>query len=157
MTCCPPQTGALVAHLGTAIEFTLPAILLVSKGGTIGWLAAAGMIVFHLHILSTFPLAVPLEWNVFMIFGVLFLFGHYGSLPLSSSNDPLLLVILALTCVGDPDPRQLPPGPDLLPALDALLRRQLGDQPVAVSQAGRGGGEARSERSSSRRRSSSSS
>ncbi len=98
----PSSAGALAAHMGTAMEFTLPAILLLSQGGTIGWLAAAGMIVFHLHILSTFPLAVPLEWNVFMIFGVLFLFGHYGSLPLSSFNDPLLLVILALTCVAIP-------------------------------------------------------
>jgi hypothetical protein len=98
----PSSAGAFAAHLGTAMEFTLPAILLVSKGGTIGWLAAAGMIVFHLHILSTFPLAVPLEWNIFMIFGVLFLFGHYGSLPLSTLDDPLLLLILAVTCVGIP-------------------------------------------------------
>ncbi|MFI5028432.1 MAG: DUF3556 domain-containing protein, partial [Solirubrobacterales bacterium] len=98
----PSSTGEFAAHLGTAMEFTLPAILLVSKGGTIGWLAAAGMIIFHLHILSTFPLAVPLEWNVFMIFGILFLFGHYGSVPLSTLNDPLLLVILAITCVGIP-------------------------------------------------------
>jgi hypothetical protein len=98
----PSSTGALAAHLGTAMEFTLPAILLVSKGGTIGWLAAIGMIVFHLHILSTFPLAVPLEWNVFMIFGILFLFGHYGSVPLSTLDDPFLLLILATTCVGIP-------------------------------------------------------
>jgi hypothetical protein len=98
----PSSTGVLAAHLGTAMEFALPAVLLVSKGGTIGWLAAAGMIVFHLHILSTFPLAVPLEWNVFMIFGILFLFGHYGSVPLSSLDDPLLILILAVTCVGIP-------------------------------------------------------
>jgi hypothetical protein len=60
------------------------------------------MVIFHAHILSTFPLAVPLEWNVFMIFGVLFLFGHYGSVPFSTIDDPLLLVILALVCVGLP-------------------------------------------------------
>jgi len=60
------------------------------------------MVIFHAHILSTFPLAVPLEWNVFMIFGLLFLFGHYGSVPFSTIDDPLLLVILAVTCVGFP-------------------------------------------------------
>ena len=60
------------------------------------------MIVFHLHILSTFPLAVPLEWNVFMIFGILFLFGHYGDVPWSTLDDPLLIAILAVTCVGIP-------------------------------------------------------
>jgi len=95
----PSTLGALSAHLGTVIEFTLPAILLVSQGGTIGTIAVAGMVIFHLHILSTFPLAVPLEWNVFMIFGLLFLFGHYGDMPFSTVDDPLLLAILAVTCV----------------------------------------------------------
>ena len=88
--------------MGTVIEFTLPFLLLVSSGGVVGTIAVAGMIIFHLHILSTFPLAVPLEWNIFMIFGLLFLFGHYGSVPFSTLEDPLLLVILALTCVGLP-------------------------------------------------------
>jgi len=98
----PSSTGALVAHLGTAMEFTLPFILLASRGGTLGTIAAAGMIIFHLHILSTFPLAVPLEWNVFMIFGILFLFGHYGDVPLSTLDNPLLIAFLAVTCVGIP-------------------------------------------------------
>jgi hypothetical protein len=84
------------------MEFTLPLLLLVTSGGVVGAIAAAGMVVFHVHILSTFPLAVPLEWNIFMIFGVLFLFGHYGSVPLSTLDDPLLIAIMAVTCVGIP-------------------------------------------------------
>ena len=153
----PSETGALAAHMGTVIEFTLPLILLLSQGGTIGTLAAAGMIVFHLHILSTFPLAVPLEWNVFMIFGILFLFGHYGDVPLSTLDDPLLIADPRGHLRRHPDPRQLPPRPDLVPALDALLRRQLGDEPVAVPQGERGRGEARPQDRRRRRRSSSSS
>jgi len=98
----PSRLGTLDAHLGTAIEFTLPAILLVTSGGVLGTIAVAGMIVFHLHILSTFPLAVPLEWNIFMIFGLLFLFGHYGDVPFSTLEDPPLLAILAVTCVAVP-------------------------------------------------------
>jgi len=98
----PSQLGALAAHLGTVMEFTLPMVLLFSQGGTIGALAAAGMVVFHVHILSTFPLAVPLEWNVFMIFGILFLFGHYGDVPWSTIDNPLVIAILALLCVGIP-------------------------------------------------------
>jgi Transmembrane protein of unknown function (DUF3556) len=98
----PSSMGALTAHLGTVMEFTLPLILLVSQGGWIGTIAVAGMVIFHLHILSTFPLAVPLEWNIFMIFGVLFLFGHYGDMSFSTLDDPLLLAILAVTCVGLP-------------------------------------------------------
>jgi len=98
----PSEVGRLSAHMGTVIEFTLPLLLLVSSGGIVGTIAVAGMIVFHLHILSTFPLAVPLEWNVFMIFGLLFLFGHYGAVPFSSLDAPLLIAILAVTCVGIP-------------------------------------------------------
>ena len=98
----PSSTGALAAHLGTVIEFTLPLILLVSGGGMVGTIAVAGMVIFHVHILSTFPLGVPLEWNIFMIFGLLFLFGHYGDVPFSTLDDPLLIAIMAVTCVGIP-------------------------------------------------------
>jgi hypothetical protein len=98
----PSRLGAFDAHLGTVIEFTLPLILILTQGGLLGTLALVGMVIFHVHIFSTFPLAVPLEWNVFMIFGLFFLFGHYADVPWSSVADPLLLVILALVCVGLP-------------------------------------------------------
>ncbi|MDQ2629772.1 MAG: DUF3556 domain-containing protein, partial [Actinomycetota bacterium] len=98
----PSRIGALSAHLGTVIEFTLPLILILTQGGLLGTIALVGMVIFHVHIFSTFPLAVPLEWNVFMIFGLFFLFGHYADVPFSTVDDPLLLVILALICVGLP-------------------------------------------------------
>jgi len=98
----PSRLGELDAHIGTLTEFTLPLILLLTQGGLLGTLALAGMVLFHVHIFSTFPLAVPLEWNVFMIFGLFFLFGHYADTPWSSIDDPLLLVILGLICVGLP-------------------------------------------------------
>ena len=88
----PSRYAKLGAHLGTAVEFGLPLLLLVTAGGTIGTIAVIGMLLFHVHITSTFALGVPLEWNLFMIFGLLFLFGHYGDVPLSTLDDPLLLV-----------------------------------------------------------------
>ena len=98
----PSSTGALAAHIGTVMEFTLPLLLLVAPSGPLLSIAVVGMVIFHVHIFSTFPLAVPLEWNVFMIFGILFLFGHYGAVPLSTLDEPLLIAILAVTCVGIP-------------------------------------------------------
>ena len=98
----PGWRAAAAAHLGTAIEFALPITLFLSSGGVIGTIAVIGMIIFHVHITSTFPLAVPLEWNLFMIFGILFLFGHYGDVPLSTLDSPLLLAILLVICVGIP-------------------------------------------------------
>ena len=98
----PSATGALAAHMGTVVEFTLPLILLCAPSGPLLTIAVVGMIIFHIHIFSTFPLGVPLEWNIFMIFGILFLFGHYGGVPLSTLDDPLLIAIMAVTCVGIP-------------------------------------------------------
>jgi hypothetical protein len=98
----PSRQSSFAAHLGTVIEFALPITLFTVRGGTIQTLAMIGMIVFHIHITSTFPLAVPLEWNLFMIFGLLYLFGHYGDVPLSTLDNPVLIAFLLVTSVGLP-------------------------------------------------------
>jgi hypothetical protein len=98
----PSRFAAMAAHAGTVTEFTLPLLLLITQGGTIGTIAVVGMILFHIHITSTFPLAVPLEWNLFMIFGLLFLFGHYGDVPWSTLDSPLLIAILIALGVAMP-------------------------------------------------------
>jgi hypothetical protein len=82
------------SHIGTVMEYGLPLLLLLSDGGTLGWIAVIGMLIFHAHITSTFPLAVPLEWNLFMMFGLVYLFGEYGEVPLSTFDNPLLLAIV---------------------------------------------------------------
>lgn len=114
----PSPVAAFAAHSGTVIEFGLPLVLMLSSGGLVGTLAVIGMVVFHIHITSTFPLAVPLEWNLFMIFGLLFLFGEYGDVPLSTLDDPLLIVILAVLGIGLPVLGNL--RPDLVSFLPAM-------------------------------------
>lgn len=98
----PSSVSAFAAHLGTVMEFSLPLLLLVTSGGTVAALAVVGMIIFHVHITSTFPLAVPLEWNLFMIFGILYLFAENGAVPFSTLDDPLLIALLLLIGVGMP-------------------------------------------------------
>ncbi len=98
----PSRLSAAIAHFGTVQEFGWPLLLLTVDNDTIRTIAIVGMILFHLNITSMFPLAVPLEWNLFMIFGILFLFGHYGDVPLSSLDDPLLIAVIAILCVGLP-------------------------------------------------------
>ncbi len=70
----PSAVATRIAHGGTIFEFTIPAVLLLSRGGAITTIAAIAMIVFHVFIISSIPMGVPLEWNVFMIYaiGVLF-------------------------------------------------------------------------------------
>lgn len=98
----PSKHAELGAHLGTAWEFGMPLILLLSDGGTIGWIALIGMLAFHVHIFSTFAMGVPMEWNLFMLFGLCFLFGEYGDVPLGNLDDPLLWALLFLIGVVIP-------------------------------------------------------
>ncbi len=98
----PSRLSAGLAHLGTVQEFGWPLLLITVDNDVVRAIAIAGMVLFHLNITSMFPLAVPLEWNVFMIFGLFFLFGHYGDVPLSTLVDPLLIAMIAIVCVGLP-------------------------------------------------------
>ncbi len=98
----PSRLSAALAHFGTVQEFGWPLLLITVDNDVVRTIAIVGMILFHLNITSMFPLAVPLEWNVFMIFGLLFLFGHYGDVPLSTLDEPLLIGLIAIVCVGLP-------------------------------------------------------
>jgi hypothetical protein len=98
----PSRLAAGISHFGTVQEFGWPLLLLTVDNDVVRTIAIVGMILFHLNITSMFPLAVPLEWNIFMIFGTLFLFGHYGDVPLSSLDDPLLIAMIAVICLGLP-------------------------------------------------------
>jgi len=91
----PSGLARLLAHGGTAVEFVVPAVLVFSPNPTVTWVAVAIMVLFHLHILSTFPMGVPLEWNVFMIFSTLFLFGAHGDIGPGQVQYPWLFVVLA--------------------------------------------------------------
>ena len=83
----PSALAGFIAHFSTAVEGLVPLVLFFSHGGWPTAIAAFVMVVFHLNILLAFPMGVPLEWNVFMIFGVLWLFvahaqlGAVGSAP----------------------------------------------------------------------------
>ena len=98
----PSRLSAAIAHFGTVQEFTWPLLLLTVDNDTVRTIAIIGMVLFHVNITSMFPLAVPLEWNIFMIFGIFFLFGHYGEVPLDSLDDPLLIALIAVMGIGLP-------------------------------------------------------
>jgi hypothetical protein len=98
----PSRRAIRMSRLGTAWELGWPVVLILSNGGVIGTIAVAAMVLFHAHITSTFALGVPMEWNLFMIFGLLFLFGHYGDVPLDTVDNPLLIVSLVLIGVVIP-------------------------------------------------------
>jgi transmembrane protein DUF3556 len=92
----PSHNASLLAHAGgTFVEIVTPLVLLFSTNRTVTLIAVVVMVCFHLFITSTFPLAVPLEWNILFAFATVFLFwGHpnwqgYGVADMS----PALLVV----------------------------------------------------------------
>jgi hypothetical protein len=98
----PSRLSAAAAHGGTIIEFTVPLVLLLSSGGLSTTVALTIMVLFHIHITSTFPLGVPLEWNLFVIFSALFLFGSHAEVGPGTFDSPLLGVLLVLLLVTFP-------------------------------------------------------
>lgn len=92
----PSWIPKVMAHVGgTTAEFLVPLVLVfVADGHRWAWLLIAFMVLFHLNIASTIPMGVPLEWNVFFIFSLFYLFGHYAGVRATGLSSPLLLVIL---------------------------------------------------------------
>ncbi|MGV0633784.1 DUF3556 domain-containing protein [Mycolicibacillus trivialis] len=81
----PSRVAWLAAHLlGTTVEIAVPIVLLLTTNATVALIGAAVMVAFHVFITSTFPLAVPLEWNIF--------FG-YAAINLWIGHDPAVFSI----------------------------------------------------------------
>ncbi|MCW2766109.1 MAG: hypothetical protein JWO11_2068 [Nocardioides sp.] len=95
----PSRLSAGLAHGGTVVEFAAPLLLITSHGGLLTTIAATVMILFHLNILGSVPMGVPLEWNVFMIFGIGTLFVHQADLGVTDLVHPLPVVVLLAAVV----------------------------------------------------------
>ena len=71
----PSRVADTMAHVGgTTVEIIAPLVLLFSTNKWLTVAAVVMMVVFHVFIISTFPLAVPLEWNVLFAYATVFLF-----------------------------------------------------------------------------------
>lgn len=96
----PGRLSRIIAHVSTFIEMAVPVVLFFAHGGWPTAVAAFVMVCFHLGILTAIPMGVPLEWNVFMIFGVLSLFVGHAELGLSDVKSPVLVGILFAVVAG---------------------------------------------------------
>lgn len=92
----PSWLPKAMAHVGgTTAEFLVPLLLVFfADGHRWAWILIGFMVLFHLNITSTIPMGVPLEWNVFFIFSLFYLFGHYGAIHVIDLHSPLLLAML---------------------------------------------------------------
>lgn len=88
----PSRLSTFMAHgLGSFVEIVAPLALLLSPWPWLTVTAVVVMVGFHLFIISTFPLAVPVEWNVLFAYATVFLFlgfpnwGGYAVWDMSSA------------------------------------------------------------------------
>lgn len=105
----PGRRSRWIAHFSTAVEGLVPIALFFSHGGWITAVAATVMLIFHFGILSSIPMGVPLEWNVFMMFGVLALFVGHADIGLTDLQSPWPIVLFAVSAgtvvLGNLSPR----------------------------------------------------
>lgn len=96
----PSGLSRALAHGGTVFEYVVPLLLLLGDGGPVTKVAAVGMLLFHFHILSSLPMGVPLEWNVFMMIGIVNLFVGGAEVGLTDLTDPVPVVLLMTVVLG---------------------------------------------------------
>ena len=100
------RTAVYLSHFGTMVEFSLPILLLL--GILLGWPSAwmtaflVGMTVFHAFIFFNFPMGVPMEWNVIMVYCGWVLFGTQPVYSPLQVDHPLLLTFLSISLVALP-------------------------------------------------------
>ena len=71
----PSPAAHFIAHgMGMVVEMVVPLILLFSTNPWLTGACVVLMVGYCLFIVSTFPLAVPLEWNLLFAYGAIFLF-----------------------------------------------------------------------------------
>ncbi|HKP44920.1 DUF3556 domain-containing protein [Mycobacterium sp.] len=107
----PGRLSRWLAHFSTAIEGLVPLVLFFSHGGWPTAIAAFVMLCFHFGILSSIPMGVPLEWNVFMMFSVLALFVGHAGVGLGELQTPwpivLFCVVAGTVVIGNLFPRKV--------------------------------------------------
>jgi hypothetical protein len=98
----PSKTAEVLSYGGTVVEFTFPLLLAVGSGGLTTTLGLLAMLLFHIYITSNVPMGVPIEWNVFMVYGGFFLFGAQSHVSLFGLHSPILAAYLIAALVIAP-------------------------------------------------------
>ena len=94
----PSAMAARMAHFGTVVEYCIPVILVLSADTPA--VTVAGLVLmfaFHGFIAINNPSGMPVEWNILMVYGGVFLFGLRPEVGLTAvTQAPALCVFLAV-------------------------------------------------------------
>jgi len=95
----PSRTAAWMGHAGTALELSVPVVLLAGDGGTVTLVGLGLMLLLHGFITSNVPMGVPLEWNVMMVYGAFYLFWQNAEVSVLSMSAPVAALIVVMGIV----------------------------------------------------------
>jgi hypothetical protein len=95
----PSKKASILATFGIALELSVPLTLLLLPSPWNVYIGLALMWALHLHITSSVPVGVPLEWNVMVVYGAMVLFGYSGDLYLWSLDPMVATFLVAMLIV----------------------------------------------------------
>ena len=100
----PSRMAAAMAHSGTAVEYSIGFMLLLVAGHpTLTAIMLVVMTCFHGFIAINNPSGMPIEWNILMIYGGIFLFGVHPEAGLTAlTSTPFLVAFLVFSLVAVP-------------------------------------------------------
>jgi Transmembrane protein of unknown function (DUF3556) len=98
----PSRLAEWMAHAGTALELTVPVVLLLSTGGPSLVVGMVMVLMLHGYITSNVPMGVPIEWNFAVVYGAFALFWAHPDVTLAAIGPLPLTLFLAVMLVGLP-------------------------------------------------------
>jgi len=97
----PSRLAVLMSYMGTGLEFSVPILLVVGRGGAVTTVGLVLMLVLHAYVTSNVPMGVPIEWNVLMVYGGFFLFSKHAAEGFDGITAPVLALV-AVMCIAVP-------------------------------------------------------
>jgi hypothetical protein len=96
----PSRLAVTMAHLGTATEYSIPLLLLLSSQSELMTIACLCLMAsFHGFISLNNPNGMPIEWNILMVYGGVFLFGVNPDASLVALTAMPILLVFLLFCL----------------------------------------------------------
>jgi hypothetical protein len=105
----PSRLCKLMSYMGTALELSVPIILLSGRGGTLTIIGLVLMLMLHTYVTSNVPMGVPIEWNFMVVYGAFFLFWKHADVSIFTMQ-PQVAIFLAVMVIGIPVLGNLAPG-----------------------------------------------
>ncbi len=94
------KVAVVMGHMGTALELSVPIVMLFATPGPSLVLAMLLVLALHAFITSNVPLGVPIEWNFMVVYGAFALFwSHPEVSPLAIHPGPLALFLAVMLVV----------------------------------------------------------